>query len=82
MDRYYHTFSFVSLQAIKWKPLSHDAEIEAIQMYPKIHRLFQDSLLFLHCLKKMRSKMAQQTGESGDEALAPVYGTISGKISV
>ena len=56
--------------------------IEAIQMYPKIHLLFQDSMLFLHCVPKMRSKMAQQTRESGDEALAPVYGTESGKMSV
>ena len=43
--------------------------IEAIQMYSKMHRLFQ----------KLRSKMAQQARESGDEALATVYG---GKISV
>ena len=26
--------------------------IEAIQMYPKIHLLFQDSMLFLHCVPK------------------------------
>ena len=26
--------------------------IEAIQTYPKMHRLFQDSMLFLHCVPK------------------------------
>ena len=26
--------------------------IEVIQMYPKMHRLFQDSMLFLHCVPK------------------------------
>ena len=29
----------------------------------------------------MRSKKAQQTRESGDEALTPMHGTVSGKIS-
>ena len=63
--------------------LSHDADVRSDQTYPKIHRLFQDSMLFLHCVPKtMRSKMAQQTRGSGDEALAPVCGTVSGKISV
>ena len=26
--------------------------IEAIQMFPKMHQLFQDSMLFLHCIPK------------------------------
>ena len=56
--------------------------IEAIQTYPKMHRLFQDSMLFLHCVPKNAFKMAQQTRENGNEALAPVYGAVSGKISV
>ena len=56
--------------------------IEAIQTYPKMHRLFQDSMLFLHCVPKNAFKMAQQTRENGDEALAPVYGTVSCKISL
>ena len=30
--------------------------IEAIQMYPKMHRLFQDSMLFMHCVPKWHNK--------------------------
>ena len=52
--------------------------IEAIQTYPKM----QIQRSFCTAFQKMRSKIAQQTRESEDEALAPVYGTVSGKISV
>ena len=37
---------------------------------------------FFTGLQKMGSKIVQQTRESEDEALAPVYGTVSGRISV
>ena len=51
--------------------------IEAIQIYPKMHGYSK-----IQCSFQIRSKMTQQTRESGDEALALVYGTVSGKISV
>ena len=70
------------LQAIKWKLPSHDADDrndpKVSQNVPVIPRF--NALSALRS-KKMRSKMAQQTRESGDEALAPVYGSVSGKIS-
>ena len=54
--------------------------IEVIRMYPKMHWLLQDSMVFLHYVPKMRFKM--ENGENGDETLVPVNDTVSGKISV
>ena len=59
------------------KPLSHDADDRndpnVSQNEPVIPRF--------NALSTLRSKMTQQIRESGDEALAQVYGTVSGKIS-
>ena len=64
------------------KPLLHDADDRSdpnvSQNAPVIPRF--NALSALRS-KKLRSKMTQQIRESGDEALAQVYGTVSGKIS-
>ena len=67
-----------NLQAIKWKPLSHDVEDRSDQCtgYSNIQQSFCTAF------QKMRSKLAQQIRESGDEAFTTFYGTVSGQISV
>ena len=71
------------LQAIHWKPLSYDGDDRSdpnvFQNAPVIPRLNALSAVrFKVCVPKWR----QQTRKSGDEALARLYGTVSGKLSV